>query len=347
MAKNGVFKKITSLAMAIALVVCFAVSASADDFGVITTTRYVDDDIRVNVRVTGVPDGANVTYYATKSGADVHIDQVKADGTTAVFEFNVDGVEQLQSNVKIGYTGASDAEETVIDGYTVTLDNAQPQVIPTEATQVSFTYTATGSNKEFEKVTADSGVTGLGYSLDGSKINVTFTDISGDVNFTLVEKDKVATSEAKAEFISSGAVVSNGENDQILTGGHEDEKGNVIDGTLADGDEDVQAAEGARKLTVMGNVGEATVYGVIVSDTAITSEALSASAFAEAYSEKTYAGLTKSSNGLFAVQIIDTSTANPFIAAEGTYYTAVYARDSAGNYKVTAGAAPVVVPAAN
>ncbi len=346
MAKNGVFKKITSLAMAIALVVCFAVSASADGFGVLTTTRYVGDDIEVSVVVTGVPEGANVTYYATKDDTDVHIDQVKASGTTAEFRFNVDSAGQLQSNVKIGYTGASKAKETVIDGYTVTYPDGSTEVIPTEETSVSFTWSPS-ANMAFGGITTTGGVTDAVGAYEDGTVLVTFTDVTGNFTIAVNEKPAVVTSEAKAEFISSGAVVSNGENDKILTGGHEDDKGNFIDGTLEDGDENVQAAAGARKLTVMGNVGTATVYGVIVSDTAITSGALSEEAFNAAYSEKTYAGLTKSEAGLFAVQIIDTSAENPFIAAEGTYYTAVYAQDGAGNYKVTAGTAPVVVPTAN
>ena len=109
MAKIGVFKKITALVAAIALVVCFAVSAGAVE--VITTTSYSGNDISVSAKVTGVAEGANVTYYAYNGEIPVHIDQDKADETQSVtFNFTTDAA-YLKSAVKVGVTNVDEATE--------------------------------------------------------------------------------------------------------------------------------------------------------------------------------------------------------------------------------------------
>lgn len=348
-------KKIMALVMAIALVVCFAVSASAE-VNVFTTTEYVtvenEQQIKVNVTVTATEeefaDGDNVTYYATASDGEVHIDQVEVADGKAEFKFNVaDG--KLGSAVKVGYTGASGATDANITGYTVTLDNAQSQVIPTGATKVSFNYTAT-ADMEFEKVTADGNVEGLGCSLDGTTINVTFTKISGNVNFTLHEKPETVQTTVNPQFLAHGAVLVKKNTDYSA--------GIKQDAYYGDNGEDIvdpnynADEEGNRKLTVIGQVAqESTDFGIIISTSEIADKQYTEVEFnaLNTASTKTFAALNKNDEGKFAVQIIDTNneaTAD-LIKADTPYYTAVYAKDASGVYEVhTSGTSTVMAAAA-
>lgn len=330
MAKNGVFKKITALAMAIALVVCFAVSASA--VSVATTTQYVDgNDIRVNVTVTGVSENANVTYYAKKGDADVHIDQTKASGTTATFQFDT-AATNLDSTVKVGYTGASEAENADITGYTVTHPNGSV-VIPTEALTVTISYTPT-PGKVFDEVTVTDGTATIASAVpgEGNTVTVTFgAKLAGDVTLAVTEKVVKDAPTATAEVIDAAAIVSTGKVDGVI----------VDDKTVVD--EDVVAEKGNRKLTVIGKVGAAQAYGIVVSEgVAITSGAVTAAEF-EAMTS--YAGATKDdATGVFAIQLIDTSaedSGEAFVKKGVDYYTAVYALDANGDYIITANAETV------
>ncbi len=355
MAKNGVFKKITALAMAIALVVCFAVSASAE-VNVATTTKYVTvnnvQEIEVNVTVTATnnefKNGDNVTYYATDDDGAVHIDQAEVSDGKAEFNFNVaDG--KLGSDVVIGYTGASAAEDSTIKGYTVTLDGVS-KVTTTEDKTVQFDYEEKAGKQYKEVTTSTPGAVIQSCKLEGSTITVIFSSISSDVALTLVEETVVVESSAKAEHIDSGAVLTTGKNDQYFEEGEgeEDTKGNVLGGTLKD---DTSVEAGARKITVMGKVsglGTDAVYGVIITtgDIAEGSVSMSAEEFNTKYGECKYDGKYKASKGLFAVQVIDNSTENGFIVAGLSYNTAVYAQDADGNYTVTKGKA-VTVPSAD
>lgn len=342
MAKNGVFKKIAALTLAIALVVCFAVSASA--INVLTTTAYVTgtEDIKVNVTVTGIDEGANVTYYAKNGAADVHIDQAKATASGASFEFNT-AATNLESTVKVGYTGASAAADAVIEGYTVTYP-AGSKVIPTAATTVSFPYTL-GEGKVFEAVNVSAGTATIANAeYANGNVTVTFTAISSDVTLAVVEAAApIETPTATAEAIEAAAVV--------VKANAEYDEGIKIDGVKESLDKDaadVKDADviaganadkvGDRKLTVIGKVSAASAYGVVISETEITTGVINAAAFANLNS---YAGATKNDEGVFAIQLIDTSAADSedaFVKAGTTYYTAIYALDANGAYVITAGA---------
>ncbi len=336
-------KKIIALVAAIALVVCFAVSASAT-VNVLTTTSYVTgtNDIKVNVTVTGIDEGTNVTYYAKNGAADVHIDQAKATATGASFEFNT-AATNLESTVKVGYTGASAAEDAVIEGYEVTYPTGS-KVIPTAATTVTFPYTL-GEGKVFNTVTVTAGTATVA-SADYAEGNVTviFTSISSDVTLAVATTDApIETPTATAQAIEAAAVVVKA-NDKYDEGIKIDGVKESLDKDAADvEDEEVIAGANAdkvgdRKLTVIGKVSAAEAYGIVISETEITTGVINAAAFAELNS---YAGATKNDEGVFAIQLIDTSVeaTDAFVKAGTTYYTAVYALDANGAYVITAGAA--------
>ncbi len=344
MAKNKVFKKITALAMAIALVVCFAVSASA--INVATTTTYVNnnEDIAVNVAVTGIAAGVNVTYYATDAqGNEIHIDQVKATDAGAVFDEFYTAATNLNSNVKIGYTGAGAAQNEKITGYTISYPGGS-KLIPTATTTINFAYRVPEGKvvaavnpvyvvtEEGEEAAAE--IASSTYA-EGN-VSVTFASLSGDVTLDVALEDATPGEvTAEAAFIDAGAVVSTGSVDKVVTGGREDEKGNYVNGTESE-DADVNAAEGNRKLTVIGQVNVTAGYGIVVSNAAITSGTYSQAEFDEMTS---YAGATQSTNGLFAVQLIDTSAADSddaFIEVGVDYYVAIYASNGDGRYVIEA-----------
>ncbi len=344
MAKNKVFKKITALAMAIALVVCFAVSASAE-VNVSTTTKYVGDDIEVNVTVTAtegeIAEGTNVTYYATNGDGNVHIDQVKATGSSATFNFNVDGVAQLNSDVKIGYTGASAAKDEKITGYTVTYPDGSSEVLPTEdATSVQFAYTPSAQGKAFDTVTLTGDAT-LGTAEESyGTVTVTFASITGDVTIAVVEKTSVVETAAVPEVLAVGAVyVKENKNYEagIKIDGYYDDNGNKVVDSAYNAD-----AVGNRKVTVIGKATDAEEFGVIISETAIEAKQYTADEFKAAFvdTNKSFSAITKNDKGKFAVQIIDTNNeaGADLIKADTNYYTAVYVKDEAtGVYEVAIG----------
>ncbi len=329
MAKNGVFKKIAALAMAIVLVVCFAASASA--VNVATKTTYAaNNEIKVEVAVTGVAAGVNVTYYATKGDDVVYVDQGKSNGTDAVtFNFYTANAN-LNSDVKVGYTGAS-ADTTKITGYTITLPEGSAEVsklIPTEQKTIDFGYkvpegfTVAATNPV--SVAAGTAVIANSTYAEGN-VSVTFTSISSDVTLAIaLEAAAPGEPTATATFIDAAVIVADG------TVADEVESGDAT----AD---DVKANAGDRKLTVIGQV-NAEEYGIIVSETAIDSGIVSAADFALMNS---YAGAVDN-NGLFAIQVIDTSDEDSFILAGRDYYVAIYAKDAATNqYVIDAGETPV------
>lgn len=339
MAKNGVFKKIAALAMAIALVVCFTVSASAA-VNVATTTTYVGDEMKVEVAVTGIAAGVNVTYYATDAqGNELYIDQAKATDAGATFDFYTDK-ENLNSDVKVGYTGAGEAQDKKITGYTISYPNGS-KLVPTATTTIDFAYTAPAGKvvvAENPVVVVGEGAEIASSTYSNGTATVVFASLNGNVTLDVALEDApLGEVTAEASFIDAGAKVSTGSVDKVITGGHEDGKGNVIDGEYAE-DADVNAALGNRKLTVIGMTNSAAGYGIVVSDAEITSGTYSQAEFDEMTS---YAGATKSSNGLFAVQVIDTSAADSedaFIKAGVDYYVAIYADNGDGRYVITASA---------
>lgn len=170
---NKTFKKIIALAMAIALVVCFAVSTSAME--VATTTKYVDGqaNVEVTVNVTDAAEGY-VTYYAKNGSTPVYVDQASVgnDGA-ASFKFK---------------TAAANINSTVIMGNTG--DTIREDVIPTPAPTgtfgaVCFGYGATDTTltvlgkvtgaEEYGIIVSDSAITagsGLTYAELAAKGNV-------------------------------------------------------------------------------------------------------------------------------------------------------------------------------
>lgn len=321
MANFKALKKIVALATALALVVCFAVSASA---AVLTTTTVVQDDVSVSVTVTEVAENANVTYYATKNNAIVHIEQTKAVGTTAEFNFRTDEINLL-SDVKIGSTGAS-AVEDQIPGYTITY-GSQEKLIPTETTQVTFDYVPSAEGKLFESATASGNIEGFAATEADGVITVTFTDISSDVVISVSEIDPPpAVTTATAESIEAAGLI-------VKEGFRIDEIEGETDVAIGDVNAD---KVGDAKLTVIGKVTSAAEFGIIVSTSEITAsaEGISADEFTASYANDAFAGAIKGDDGVFAVQIIDVSDDNSVIPA-GEYNTAVYAKDVNGKYVIS------------
>lgn len=331
-------KKIIALVAAIALTVCFAVSVSAEGVEVLTTTTYVGtEDVKVNVTVTGVDEGANVTYYATKGNAHVHVDQEKADATGASFEFNTK-LTNLDSAVKVGYTAATKAEEAVIEGYTVAYPGGS-EIIPTEATTVDFNWASSGAHYVFDgvEVVGDAVVSKATFA--EGVVTVVFESIKGDVTITVNEKYDAAVTTMAVETIDAGAVLvaeteKEGYEDIKLDGIVDDAGNEITDETqIKNANAD---AVGDRKLTVLGKAKDADKYGIIVSENAITETTLWADEFETKYAADAYEGVTKNAEGLFAIQLIDTSRADvegdvPFVEANKEYHTAVYAFDAAAN----------------
>jgi hypothetical protein len=328
-------KKVIALVAAIALVVCFPVTASA--VNVATTTSYVGtEDVKVNVTVTGIDEGANVTYYATKAGANVHIDQEKATAAGATFEFNTKETN-LDSAVKVGYT-AGTASDAVIEGYTVTYP-AGSKIIPTEAKTIAFAWSP-NADMVFDAVSVTAGEATIASAEYAEGIvTVVFDTIASNVTLAVAEKDApIGTVTATSQAIEAGAVLVAASEDPNYQGGIK------IDGVkegLGEFDPDVEDAEiiaganadkvGDRKLTVIGKVTSASDYGVIVSDEEITSETIKAKYFAGKYAAESYAGATKSDDGIFAIQLIDVSdaaSADAFVKSGVNYFTAVYALDA-------------------
>ena len=96
--------------------------------------------------------------------------------------------------------------------------------------------------------------------------------------------------------------------------------------TTEEGSSDVTSAAGNRKLSVIGQVKDSDVYGIIVSEAAIT-----AGNVTELPSEGVYQAKGKNADGYFAVQLIDTATENAdFIKAGTPYYTAIYYATESG-----------------
>ena len=330
MAKIKALKKIAALVTAIALVVCFAVSASA--INVVTKTTYTpgsnDELVDVKVTVTGLdPADTYVTYYATDASSNpVHIDQVAAEeGNKATFNFRTEATK-LESSVVIGRTSA-DAAHTgeTIDGLAITwkIDGgteSEPDVIATEAESYTITsYVATSG-----KVFSHARLNGEEVEAREEAGNITVPLASlGDEDETativIYEKDApVGTPTVAASIITAGAVVVEDGNYKI----YNDKKEEIAPEA---GDEDILASEtDNRKLTVIGNSGGATEFGIIISDEEITVDKLSATQFAKYDS---YEALGASKSGTFAIQLIDSETADHAVIPDAGVYVAVYAFD--------------------
>lgn len=311
MAKSKTFKRIAALATAIALVVCFAVSASAVE--VATTTQYVTGDetkVNVTVNVTDATGADYVTYYATKSGSVVYVDQVAVTDGEAEIKYQT-AETNLKGDVKVGYTGGTDALDKAIDANTVTANDVEVKVLPTEAVTASFEFSyAPADGKTVDTVTSDDAVVEKAeYTAATGKISVTLSSIDGDVALKVAEKDKVSAV-ASADIIDAAAIV-------------------VGDATGFGEDAANTAEEGDRKITIIGKALNAENYGVVVSENALATEYASMAeleAAGDVY--EALGSVTESGDrqGLFAVQIIDQATdaADKTIVEGKAYHVAVY-----------------------
>lgn len=338
-------KKIMALVMTIALVVCFAVSASA--INVETVTTYTGNNTAdVTVTVSGVTAGNNVTYYAVKGSSDVFVDQKEAESTSVVFNYETD-IANVGSSVKVGYTNADAEGATIPDAakYTIKYEGATlAEVYPTEGTTVTFDYTpaayttVTGVNATNATVTDK--------NIGDTSITVTLANVSGNVELTVTTSViDIPAYTGTLSIVDAGAVLVKASEDPAYQGGIKIDAVKEDLGEFTPDSEDAAKIAAAnanavndRKLTVAGAYkGEALEYGIIVSTEAIATENLRPAAFDALYADKTYKALDVAPNGQFAVQLIDTSatdSADAFVKVGTSYYTAVYAKTADACYVV-------------
>lgn len=346
-------KKIFALVAAVVLVVCFAVTVSAAN--VSTTTTYVAGaPANVSVTVSGVTENNNVTYYATNSEGEIFVDQKKVEvGATSV-EFNYEtDIANVGSAVKVGYTGANAEEGTILDAdkYAIKYDGATlASVYPGEGATVTINYTP-AAYTTVTSVTAN-GVALDVWAFDNNVITATVANVIADVELAVVTEVKDIPDYTEELVIAEAAAVVVKANDKYEAGFKTDAVKEDL-GEFTPDSEDAEAIKkanadkvGDRKLTVAGKVGNFAKYGVIVSETAITEgnyRPADFEALGFAYEAK-----DKAPNNMFAVQLIDVSTATEGEAfvVEGTpYYVAVYgyvATEGNEAYYVKALATPVV-----
>lgn len=335
MVKFGALKKIAALTAAIAMVLSFAICAGA--VNIETTTQYVEgtENAKVNViaNVSGLGEALYVTYYATNDDGDVYIDQENVVDGAATFDY-VTAATNLNSNVKVGYAAGTAAEETVIDGYEVTVTDgtATPAVIPTNSDSTVVLAYNVGATNEVTGVSA-TGATAELVTYDATSVTVNLTNVKGDVAIT-VTTQALANVDAEGEFVSAGAVVSNGANDVIY-----DAEGNPMG---AEG-EAYRADEGDRKLTVLAKVLNSTEYGVI-----ITKEPINNVGAVDSIDgiDGVYAAKGTNATGHFAVQLIDNGADEDgaLIQSGVGYNTYVYYKTVDG-YMIVAGTVANTTPA--
>ena len=314
------FKRIAALATAIALVVCFAVSASA--INVTTTTQYAanQDNVNVTVNVTDGGDAAYVTYYATKDSQVVYVDQTELNSGRATFQYQT-AATNLKGTVKVGYTGGADAATKDITANTISYNGAAVAVLPTATTAATVTLDYTPeAGMTVGTVTADKNATvgTIVFDAQTNKITVPLSAIAGDVTLAVTPKEAESVT-AIAEYIDAAAIKVT-----------DDNLGEVAGNT---------AEEGNRKLTVIGKATGAEEYGVVVS-----SEAFAADSYQSLEAFDVYEALANAENGLFAVQVIDQGedNADATIASGDSYYVAIYVLQN-GVYYIDAGTEPVTV----
>ena len=354
MAKIGVFKKIAALVTAIALVVCFAVSASAE-ISVSTSTTYVtvsgEQLIDVDVTVSGaeLEVGKNVTYYAYDGSTPVHIDQTEVvTAGSAHFDFYADA-DDLNKSVKVSYTGASEAnvKNETIKAFTVTLDE-ETKYIATEGGTITLGYEPeSGYTVPVEgAVSVTSGnatVADYEYSSQNDTLSVTLTDIEGNVVLSVDEEPSIET-EAVPMYINGKGIIATDRLDWTITG--TDENGKEVGEQNADHN----ASEGNRKITVIASASKAKEYGIIVSSSKINDKVEVDSLDVTGWD--VYQSLNAVDAKAFAVQLIDTSDENDpqaesFIKSGETYYVSVYAQDAGNNKYVVTASEEIAIPAAN
>ncbi len=311
MVKTGVFKKIAALTAAVTLVGSFAVGASA--VGISTKTTYVqgsdNQKVAVTATVTDAGSEVEVTYYATNSSGDVvYVDQDTASTAgSATFNY-VTAAANLKSDVKVGYTGATAATPSDVTGYTITCGD-KSSVVPTENEGGTFTFAyAMPDGKALDTVTSDDA-TVVSASYSNGTLTVVLGAVTKDTTLNVVLKDATVLNPT-GSYIQGAAIVSDGTNDEVT-----------------EGSGDVTSAAGNRKLSVIGQVKDSDVYGIIVSEEAITDGNVT-----ELPSEGVYQAKGKNAEGYFAVQLIDTAATETaeFIKAGTPYYTAIYYATESG-----------------
>lgn len=319
MVKTKVFKKIAALTAAVAMIGAFAASASAVVVTPTTTYTTVDGQQKVNV-VTNVSElggAVEVTYYASKNGNTVYVDQKTANASgEAQFDYVTD-TANYGAAVKVSYTNAAAAEDVAngVPSYTISGTGITSITVPTGSIngEHNLAYTL-ASGQVITGVTATAPATVSSYEYNAGTLTVVLANATGDVVLT------VATGIAynpTITCIDAAAIVSTGVEDEI-------------EGAA----QDVHAALGQRKVSVLAQVADATEYGIIISAAAIEAgekDTLPAGAYAA----------KGNSNGYFAVQVIDTGddTAEDALIQSGvTYNTAVYYRHpNTGKYFIVAG----------
>lgn len=298
------FKRIAALALALTLVVCFAVSASAAPT-VATTTQYVtgsnEGKVNVTVSITDSDAPDYVTYYATKGSKDVYIDQVDLSSGSATIKYQT-AAGDLGGTVKVGYTNGAAFDES-IDSYTVSagIYEVTPSVIPNSGTvTVTISGYVASENMKFKNVSAE-GATVTSSVEESGIITVVLSNPDDDVELTVNEEPNKQPVAATATHLASAGV------------------------TVTTDTDDEYADAGNTRITVIGAVtGVAdNDFGVIISNTEIS-----------AYdANKAWKAEVKNDKGAFAVQIID----DGILFEAGTYYTAVYAKSEDGTYTISAG----------
>ncbi len=328
MVKTGVFKKIAALTAAVTLVGSFAVGASA--VGISTKTTYVqgseNQKVAVTATVTDAGSKVEVTYYATNSSGDVvYVDQDTASTAgSATFNY-VTAAANLKSDVKVGYTGATAATPSDVTGYTITCGD-KSSVVPTTNDGETFTFAyAMPDGKALDTVTSD-GATVVEASYSNDTITVVLGPVNKDTTLTVVTKDATVLNPT-GSYIQGAAIVSDGTNDEVT-----------------EGSGDVTSDAGNRKLSVIGQVKDSDVYGIIVSESSITAGNVTALPTEEGVG--VYQAKGKNEDGYFAVQLIDTEAAEKaeFIKAGTPYHTAIYYKAGSG-YTIVANAETVTAVA--
>lgn len=339
-------KKIFALVASIVLVVCFSVAVSA---AVVTTTTYEGTDVAVNVTVTDLAEGTNVTYYATNEADEVFVDQkkVEAGATSVEFDF-VTAFANVDSDVKVGYTAVETADDADITTYTISGEGFTEVRVPTETKSVVLEGYTLGQYMQFDNVTVEAGTATVATSsmaADG-KITVVFSALESDVTLK-VNAVEIAVPELTEvlDIVDAAAVLVANSEDPAYQGGikvdavkpdlEKDTPDETDPEKIAQGNAD---KAGDRKLTVCGKVGNIADYGIIVSTSAIAEENLRPAAFDAKYTaDMLYPAIDKAPDGRFAVQLIDVSeagSADAFVVAGTEYYTAVYAKTADACYVV-------------
>ena len=215
----------------------------------------------------------------------------------------------MKSDVKVGYTGATAATPSDVTGYTITCGD-KSSVVPTTNEGGTFTFAyAMPDGKALDTVTSDDA-TVVSASYSNGTLTVVLGAVIKDTTLNVVVKDATVLNPT-GSYIQGAAIVSDGKTDEYTT---------------EEGSSDVTSAAGNRKLSVIGQVKDSDVYGIIVSEAAIT-----AGNVTELPSEGVYQAKGKNADGYFAVQLIDTATENAdFIKAGTPYYTAIYYATESG-----------------